>query len=97
MNQSPSTLRANSKDLRESFRQQSGVPRFRRERAQEVKKVPFFQCPLCAESRDVRTDKNGKPYITCDSCGVQVFMRGKVAQERLQKLLELMKDSEELE
>ena len=59
--------------------------------------MPFLHCPLCAERCDIRTDKNGKPYITCDSCGVQLFMRGREARDRLQKLLELMQDSEDFE
>lgn len=35
----------------------------------------FFPCPVCGEARDVRTTKNGKPYIVCQSCGVQLFVR----------------------
>jgi DNA-directed RNA polymerase subunit RPC12/RpoP len=47
-----------------------------------------FPCPICAEPREIRETKNGKPYITCDSCAVQLFVRGKVGITRLGQLLE---------
>ena len=47
-----------------------------------------FPCPICAEPRELRATKNGKPYITCDSCAVQLFIRGKVGIKRLRELLE---------
>jgi transcription elongation factor Elf1 len=35
-----------------------------------------FPCPLCEKKQDVRlADKGGKPYIICDPCGVQLFVR----------------------
>ncbi len=46
-----------------------------------------FPCPICTEPREIRTTKNGKPYVTCDSCAVQVFIRGRVGTERLGELL----------
>jgi len=39
------------------------------------KGVRFFPCPVCGNARDVRASKNGKPYIVCQSCGVQMFVR----------------------
>ncbi len=36
----------------------------------------LFPCPVCAIPREVRTSKKNKPYITCDPCGIQVFVRG---------------------
>jgi len=36
----------------------------------------MFPCPVCGVPTDVRTTKKDKPYITCDPCGVQVFVRG---------------------
>ena len=36
----------------------------------------FFPCPVCGESRPVRETKANKPYIRCDPCGVQLFVRG---------------------
>jgi hypothetical protein len=35
-----------------------------------------FPCPVCIELCDVRTTKKKKPYITCDPCGIQMFVRG---------------------
>lgn len=36
----------------------------------------MFPCPVCTYPREVRLTKKRKPYITCDPCGVQVFIRG---------------------
>jgi transcription elongation factor Elf1 len=36
----------------------------------------MFPCPVCGIATDVRTTKKDKPYITCDPCGVQLFVRG---------------------
>lgn len=36
----------------------------------------LFPCPVCADPREVRITKKEKPYITCDPCGIQVFVRG---------------------
>ena len=36
----------------------------------------MFPCPVCTAAREVRITKKDKPYITCDPCGVQVFVRG---------------------
>lgn len=36
----------------------------------------MFPCPVCADPREVRTTKKGKPYVVCDPCGIQVFVRG---------------------
>jgi predicted RNA-binding Zn-ribbon protein involved in translation (DUF1610 family) len=35
-----------------------------------------FPCPICTELREVRLTKKRKPYITCDPCGIQMFVRG---------------------
>jgi transcription elongation factor Elf1 len=35
-----------------------------------------FPCPVCMDPREVRITKKNKPYITCDPCGIQVFVRG---------------------
>jgi transcription elongation factor Elf1 len=34
-----------------------------------------FPCPLCKEPLDVRQSKKQKPYVVCDACGVQMFVR----------------------
>ncbi len=36
----------------------------------------MFPCPVCADPREVKLTKKGKPYVTCDPCGIQVFVRG---------------------
>lgn len=36
----------------------------------------MFPCPVCLDPREVRMTKKNKPYITCDPCGIQVFVRG---------------------
>jgi transcription elongation factor Elf1 len=36
----------------------------------------MFPCPVCTDPREVRITKKDKPYITCDPCGIQVFVRG---------------------
>jgi transcription elongation factor Elf1 len=44
-----------------------------------------FPCPLCEEWLEIRLDeKHGKPYVICNLCGVQMFVR----RERGIKLLE---------
>lgn len=46
-----------------------------------------FPCPLCSRPLEVRTDRSGKPYCVCNSCGHQWFIRGKRGIERLRRLL----------
>jgi DNA-directed RNA polymerase subunit RPC12/RpoP len=36
----------------------------------------MFPCPVCMCPCDVRLTKKKKPYIHCDPCGIQVFVRG---------------------
>ncbi len=36
----------------------------------------MFPCPVCTDPREVRLTKKKKPYVTCDPCGIQVFVRG---------------------
>jgi len=36
----------------------------------------MFPCPVCTQAREVRVTKKEKPYLICDPCGVQVFVRG---------------------
>jgi len=44
------------------------------------KKLP---CPLCEDRLEIRISKTGKPYIVCDDCGVQMFIRYPAGIERL--------------
>jgi hypothetical protein len=47
-----------------------------------------FPCPLCEEGLDVRESKKGKPYVICNPCGVQLFVRGEKGIRRFEQLLE---------
>lgn len=49
---------------------------------------PMFPCPVCTQPREVRTTKKDKPYVVCDPCGVQVFIRGPAGIAELNRLIE---------
>ena len=34
-----------------------------------------FPCPVCTGRLDVRESKKSKPYVVCDYCGIQMFVR----------------------
>ncbi len=54
----------------------------------ETLPVEWFPCPLCGSPMPVRlTGKKQKPYCHCLSCMLQIFFRGKVAIDRLRKLI----------
>jgi transcription elongation factor Elf1 len=58
-----------------------------------AKKMPTktgdkFPCPVCAHPLDVRITKKNKPYITCDPCGVQLFIRGPTGIAEFERLVE---------
>jgi len=46
-----------------------------------------FPCCLCSANLDIKISKTGKPYCTCETCGIQTFFRGKTAISRLKSLL----------
>lgn len=48
-----------------------------------------FPCPVCGVPQEVRSSKKDKPYITCNPCGVQMFVRGREGVHEFKKLLEL--------
>ena len=48
----------------------------------------MFPCPVCTGPREVLMTKKDKPYITCDPCGVQVFIRGPAGIKEFSRLLE---------
>jgi len=48
---------------------------------------PMFPCPVCTQPREVRVTKKDKPYVICDPCGIQVFVRGPAGIEEFQRLL----------
>src|SRR5947209_864781 len=47
----------------------------------------MFPCPVCTGPREVLMTKKDKPYITCDPCGVQVFVRGPDGIKEFSRLL----------
>lgn len=48
----------------------------------------MFPCPVCTQAREVRITKKDKPYLTCDPCGVQLFVRGPAGISEFSRLLE---------
>lgn len=46
-----------------------------------------FPCPVCGKGCDIREDKNGKPYVICDRCSAQLFVRGEPGIEALRRRL----------
>lgn len=47
-----------------------------------------FPCPVCTRALEVKLTKKEKPYLTCDPCGVQVFIRGPAGIEEFARLIE---------
>lgn len=47
-----------------------------------------FPCPICTKALDVRLTKKNKPYVTCDPCGVQMFVRGPEGIDGFKRLIE---------
>ena len=46
-----------------------------------------FPCPVCGIGLGIRKSQKGKPYCVCDSCGIQLFVRGKLGITRLKELV----------
>jgi transcription elongation factor Elf1 len=53
---------------------------------------PMFPCPVCTLPREVLTTKKDKPYLTCDPCGIQVFVRGPAGIKEFSRLLQTTSD-----
>lgn len=47
-----------------------------------------FPCPVCTDPREVRMTKKRKPYITCDPCGIQLFIRGPAGIAAFERLVD---------
>jgi DNA-directed RNA polymerase subunit RPC12/RpoP len=47
----------------------------------------LFPCPVCGEGLDVRESKRAKPYVVCNRCGVQMFVRVAAGIRKFEKLL----------
>lgn len=45
-----------------------------------------FPCPLCKTSLRIRLSKKDKPYLVCDDCGLQMFVRADRGEKRLKQL-----------
>jgi hypothetical protein len=46
-----------------------------------------FPCPICSSRLDLRSSRASKPYCVCNSCGIQLFFRGKTGIARLREFL----------
>jgi DNA-directed RNA polymerase subunit RPC12/RpoP len=49
--------------------------------------IDIFPCPVCTRPLSVKLTKKDKPYVTCDPCGVQVFVRGPAGIEQFRRLI----------
>jgi len=47
-----------------------------------------FPCPVCTKPLEVRVTKKEKPYVTCNPCGVQLFVRGPAGIEEFKRLIQ---------
>lgn len=54
----------------------------------------WFPCPICGAALDIRESKKGKPYVVCNACGVQLFVRNGAGIRRFEKLID---DASELD
>ncbi len=45
-----------------------------------------FLCCLCEAEIEIRQTKKGKPYMICEDCGVQIFVRYQKGVRRLEQL-----------
>ena len=52
----------------------------------------MFPCPVCTAPREVLMTKKDKPYLTCDPCGVQVFVRGPAGIREFTRLVQATSD-----
>lgn len=48
-----------------------------------------FPCPLCGAGLPILASKRKKPYVICNLCGVQLFVRGKAGIMRLREMATL--------
>jgi DNA-directed RNA polymerase subunit RPC12/RpoP len=54
--------------------------------------MPKIPCFLCTQELGLRRDKHKKPYFVCDSCGMQIFVRGRQGMENLSQLIETIRE-----
>ena len=48
--------------------------------------MSIFPCPLCDEALEIGTTKKQKPYMICEPCGLQIFVRYQKGIDRLEEL-----------
>ena len=48
----------------------------------------MFPCPVCTQPREIKLTKKKKPYVVCDPCGIQVFIRGPAGIATFNRLVE---------
>jgi predicted RNA-binding Zn-ribbon protein involved in translation (DUF1610 family) len=53
----------------------------------ETEKKRLFPCPICGEGLDVRESKKRKPYVVCNSCGMQMFIRADSGIRKFERLV----------
>src|SRR5262245_57151801 len=49
-------------------------------------------CFLCTKELRIRKDKRNKPYLICDPCGAQIFVRGRQGIENLHELVAILRE-----
>ena len=49
--------------------------------------IQYFPCPTCFEMREIKYTIKTKPYLTCNDCGVQLFIRGKEGIKKFKNLI----------
>ena len=47
-----------------------------------------FPCPVCGIALPFRFSRKQKPYCVCDSCGIQLFFRGKEGIRLLREIID---------
>jgi|SRR5215470_15427925 len=60
----------------------------RRNSALDLHGIKIFPCPICTELREVKLTKKKKPYLTCDPCGIQLFIRGPAGITSFQRMVD---------
>src|SRR6185437_16438374 len=48
----------------------------------------LFPCPVCGQGLPVKETKKDKPYLVCDPCGVQLFVRNATGIGRFEGLVQ---------
>ena len=47
----------------------------------------LFPCPVCGEGLQVRESKKRKPYVICNACGVQLFVRTEPGIRKFERMV----------